>query len=330
MTEPLEITVACGDYDRTAPLANGEVPVEGVRLRWLRTPPAQTFWRMIRHGDFDVSEMSLSAHIMGLASGDWPFVGIPVFPSRVFRHSYIYVHERSGIERPEDLKGRRVGVPEYHMTAALFIRGLLSDEYGVRAGDVRWVQGGQHQAGRKERMELSLPDSIDLTIEEGRTIDEMLLEGDLDAVTTAYVPDSYASGAPGVRRLFERPREVELDYFKRTGIFPIMHLVAIKRDLYERNPWLAKNLTDAFVEAKRLCMESLSGQGASPSCLPFFQYDYEDTVESFGQDFWPYGLEANRAVLEAAARYSEEQGLSSRRVSPEELFAPNSLDSAID
>lgn len=328
MSSPVDLTLACGVSDRTAALADGNVRVDGVRLHYLGGGPAQIFWRMIKHREFDASEMSLSAHIMGISSGDWPFVGIPVFPSRLFRHSSIYVKGDSGIAKPQDLKGKRVGVPEYHMTAALFMRGLLSDEYGVHASDIKWVQGGQFKPGRQERMPLQLPGDVDLAVVTDRTLDELILTGELDALACAYVPDSYRQGK--VRRLFEPAREVELDYFKRTGIFPIMHLVVMRRDVYLSYPWIARNLTIAFNEAKRLAISALTTPGSLPYSLPFAGYYYADTVRDFGACFWPYGLEKNRAVLEAATRYSYEQSLSHRKLAPDELFAENTLDTPVD
>lgn len=316
----INLSFACGAYDRTLPLADGRAKADGIGLTYVKLPPAEIFWRQLQHEEFDVSEMSLSAYIQEVARGESRFVGIPVFPSRVFRRAYVFVRADSGIEQPSDLKGRRVGVPEYHMTAALFIRGFLSDDYGVRAQDVQWVQGGQHTAGRKERVELDLPPEIKLERVYDRTIDEMLLAGDIDAVTTAYEPRPFREGDPRVRRLFEDPVALDIEAFHRTGIFPIMHLVTIRRKIYERNQWIARELEKAFVAARDIAYKDLSDNGTSLSMLPFFQSELQRTKRELGEDFWPYGIERNRATLEAAARYSHEQGLSPRLVDVDELF----------
>lgn len=321
----LKLAIACGRYDRTVALRDGRIKPDGIDLNYLPMGPAEIFWRQIKHEEFDASEMSLSAYIMEVSEGRDRFVGIPVFPSRVFRRAYVFVNADAGIEDPADLKGKRVGVPEYHMTAALFIRGFLSDDHGVAAGDVEWIQGGQTVPGRQERVELKLPPSITVTHEPDRTIDEMLVSGDLDAVVSAYTTQSVAQGDPRVRRLFADPVARELEAFRRTGIFPIMHLIAIRREVYEANRWIATSLQKAFEEAKQVAYADIADHGASSSILPFFQLERERTIAEFGTDFWPYGVEANRATLEAAVRYSHEQGLSPRRVEVEELFPPSLL-----
>jgi 4,5-dihydroxyphthalate decarboxylase len=326
----LQIALACGAYDRTAPLRDGRVKPEGIDLAYLALGPAEIFWRQLKHQEFHASEMSLSAYIMDVAGGEPRFVGIPVFPSRVFRRAYVFVNAESGIERPEDLKGKRVAVPEYHMTAALFIRGFLSDDHGVRAEDVEWIQGGQTAPGRRERVELNLPEGIKLAHEPHRTIEELLLTGEVDALLGAYTPQSIRDGDSRVRRLYPDPVGRDKAAWKATGIFPIMHLVALRRDVYEHHPWVATSLRDAFVEAKRLALEELADHGASASMLPFFQWEMEQTVREHGEDFWPYGLESNRATLEAAVRYSYEQGLSARKVAVEELFPAALQESHVD
>ena len=286
---------------------------------------------MLKYEDFDISEMSLSAYILGLSREDNRFLAIPAFPSRIFRHSFIFVNTDLGIGEPAQLKGRRVGVPEYHMTAALFIRGLLSDEYGLQPTDLRWYQGGQERPGRVERMTLNLPASLNLQTIHDRTIDEMLVAGDLDAIMTASVPPSFRTQNPRVRRLFSNPKEVERDSYARTHIFPIMHVIVVKRQIFERQPWVMQSLMTAIEAAKAEFYERLSGRvSASAAILPFSNHEIEETVALFGADFWPYGVKANRPTLSAALRYSYEQGLSARQVSLEELFAPNVNDAFND
>ncbi len=322
----LPLSFACAPYDRTRALRDGRVSVRGIDLNTMDVGPVELFWRQLRHLEFEVSEMSLSAHIMATANGTSPFVGLPVFTSRVFRRAYVFLHAGSGIERPEDLVGKTVGVPEYHMTAALFIRGFLSDDHGVGADQVEWVQGGQEVAGRLERVELDLPAAISLRHEPDRSLDEMLVEGSIDALVTASPPPSWLAGNPAVTRLFDSPREVELEAFRRTGIFPIMHMITVRRDVVERFPWVPGNLVTALTEARDVAYREARDHGASYNILPFYQLEHEQTVREFGEDYWPYGVEANRPTLQAAVRYSHEQGLAQRLCDIDELFTPALLE----
>ncbi|WP_326640668.1 hypothetical protein OG884_36905 [Streptosporangium sp. NBC_01755] len=322
----LPLSFACGSYDRTRALRDGRVPVHGIDLNSMEIGPVELFWRQLRHLEFEIAEMSLSAHIMATANGTSPFVGLPVFPSRVFRRAYVFLHADAGITRPEDLAGKTIGVPEYHMTAALFIRGFLSDDHGVRAEQVQWVQGGQEVPGRLERIELNLPASISLRHEPDRGLDEMLVDGAIDALITASPPPSWLAGNPAVTRLFADPRAAEVEAYHRTGIFPIMHMVTVRRDVVERAPWVPGNLVTAFAQARDLAYQESRDHGASSNILPFYQLEHERTLREFGEDYWPYGVEANRATLEAAVRYSYEQGLSQRICDIEELFSPALLE----
>lgn len=318
----LTLSFACGRYDRTEPVMSGEVGIPGVELIPLRLSPADTFWRLTQRSEFDLSEMSLSGFIMRTARGDDSYVGLPVFTSRVFRHSGIVV--RREVPDARALVGARVAVPEYHMTAVLFMRGLLNDEYGIRASDVTWVQAGQYQPGRVEREPLRLPPEIRVEVERERTVDQLLAAGDVRAALSPY--RSRLLGGDQIRRLYERPREAELDYYQRTGIYPIMHLLVLRRSIYEQHPWVVANLVDAFTEAKQLCLDRMAGNGGHPPvALPFFLHHLEEAGEVFGPDLWPYGLEPNRRTLETACRYSYEQGMSDRLVNPAELFAPHAL-----
>ncbi len=318
----LALSFACGRYDRTDPIMTGEVRVEGVDLVPLTLSPAETFWRLTQSDEFDLSEMSLSGFIMRTARGDDAYVGLPVFTSRVFRHNGIVL--RREVADARGLVGGRVAVPEYHMTAVLFMRGLLGDEFGIRPQDVTWVQAGQYTAGRIEREKLDLPPDIRVEVVRDRTVDDMLAGGEVQGALSPYT--SRHLDGDTIRRLYPQPRLAELDYYRRTGVYPIMHLVVLRRDVYERHPWLATSLTKAFHEAKNLSLERMDGIGGhSPVALPFFLHHLEEARAVFGEDLWPYGLEANRTTLETACRYSYEQGLSKRLVEPAELFAPNTL-----
>jgi 4,5-dihydroxyphthalate decarboxylase len=323
----LRLTLACHISDRTRAVADGSAPIDGVELNWLNLHVAEIFWRMCQHREFDASEMSLGAHTTLTGKGESPFIGVPVFPSRVFRHSGIFICAKSGIGRPEDMKGRRIGIPEYAMTACVWMRGLLHHEYGVAPEDVTWVAGGQEIPGRKERVALDLPASIRLeSIPEHDTLNRALCEGEVDALFCAHPPSAFQAGDPRVKRLFPDFRTAEQDYFRRTGLFPIMHTLVLRRDVHEDNPWLAQSLLQAFQAAKQEVERALGDPGWLITMLPWQVAEMNDTRRVMGDDFWPYGIEANRKTLETFCQYALEQGLTSRRVAVEELFAPNTAE----
>ncbi len=323
----LNLTLACWDYDRTRAIADGRVRVDGIDLNYVSLPVEETFFRMLRFGEFDAAELSLSSYCVSLARGDSRFVAIPVFPSRFFRHSCIFVSATSGIERPEDLAGKRVGVPEYQMTAPVWIRGILHDEYGIDPASPTYFTGGEEEPGREEKLKLDLPEKFRLVpIGSERTLSRMLADGEIDALHTARAPSSFHHSPHLVRRLFADPVAVEKDYYRRTGIFPIMHVIAIRREVYERNRWIAQSLLKAFVEAQRHTYEDLMISAALKTMLPWQIAAVEDTVRTLGEDWWPYGLERNRAALDTFLRYHHEQGLSARQLAVEELFAPETLE----
>lgn len=305
----LRMTIATGRYDRVAALHDGRVRPEGIDVTWLTLNVEQTFWRMFRHQEFDASELSLSGTLIRLGRGVRDFVPIPVFLSRTFRHDCIYVSARSGIERPEDLVGRRIGVPEFQITAAVWARGLLEDEYGVRQEDLTWVQGGLEQPGRRPQEPVSPPGVTIVESPPGATLSQMLAAGEIDALISPRRPSVFEDGTGRVVRLIPDVWGASRDYFKRTGIFPIMHLVAIRRQIVEANPWVPQTLSNAFLAAKRLADADLRDTAALPVGLPFLVQHAEETAALMGADFWPYGLEANRPTLEAFARYSHRQGL---------------------
>ena len=323
----LRLVFAGGDYDRTRALAEGTIRPEGIDLVYLPLVPEEIFWRMLQYQDFDVSELSMSAYITLVARGDCPFVAIPAFLSRTFRHGCIFVNAAAGIREPADLRGKRVGVPDYHMTAALWIRGMLEHEYGVRAADVEWLQGGLQEPGRRERVEYHLPPSIRVrAIGPDQTLDAMLVAGEIDAVVGARMPLSFVRGDPRVQRLFPDYKAAEREYFRRTRHFPIMHCVVLRRRLYEEHPWVAANLMKALEASKRLALELAYDYNALRYTLPWLIPDLEDTMREMGPDPWPYGIAANQATLEAMCQYAQEQGLTARRVAVDELFAPNTRE----
>lgn len=324
----IRLSLACWNYDRTRPLMDGRVPVDGIDLTYLTLPVEETFFRMLRHHEFDVAELSLSSYVLSLSSPDPPFIAIPVFPSRFFRHSCIYVSPQSGIREPKDLIGKRVGTPEYQMTAGVWIRGILSDEYQVPAQSMSYFTGGEEEPGRDEKIALSLPPEFKVqAIPAGRTLSKMLENGELDAFQTARAPSSFTSGSGKVRRLFENYPAVERDYYVKTKIFPIMHTIVIRRDVYAKHPWVVQSLYKAFVLAQREVYRELHETAALHYMLPWLLPHVEETEKLMGRDFWPYGLEPNMNTLTTFLRYSREQGLSKRQLAPRDLFAPEALES---
>jgi len=324
----LPLTLACWNYDRTRALADGSIVPDGIDLNYLNLPVEETFFRMLRHQEFDAAELSLSSYTVSLFRENPPFIAIPVFPSRYFRHSCIYIHSGSGIREPKDLAGKRVGNPEYQMTAPVWIRGILSDEYGTPVSSPTYFSGGEEQPGRSEKIPLSLPPEIRTqSIPENKTLSQMIESGEIDALYTARAPSTF-NRSDKVQRLFPDYASVERAYFAKTKIFPIMHIIALRRDVYRENPWVVQSLYKAFVEAQRRVYDDLRDTAALKFMLPWLHSHVEETERIMGtRDFWAYGLEPNRHVLATFLRYHFEQGLSNRQLKPEELFAPESLES---
>ena len=323
----LRLTLACWDYDRTRALADGRVVPEGIDLNFLPLHVEETFFRMLRNREFDVAEMSLSSYCVSLTREDPAFVAIPVFPSRFFRHSCIFVSSKSGISEPKDLIGKRIGVPEYQMTAPVWIRGVLSDEYGVDPASVTYCSGGEEEPGRDEKLKLSLPDRFKLTpIGPDQTLSAMLAAGEIDALHSARTPSTFYSQPQAVKRLFPDFVAVEKAYFRRTGIFPIMHVIAIRRSVYEANRWIARSLLKAFEAAQALTYANLAVTSAMTTMLPWQVAAVEEARAELGDDWWPYGFSRNRATLDTFLRYHHEQGLSPKKLEPEALFAPETFE----
>ncbi|PIT79958.1 4,5-dihydroxyphthalate decarboxylase [Limnohabitans sp. JirII-29] len=323
----LNLTFACWNYDRTRALMDGTVKVDGIDLNYLNLPVEETFFRMARFREFDISEMSLSSYCVTLSKPERPFVALPIFPSRFFRHSCIYVNANSGIREPKDLIGKRIASPEYQMTAPVWIRGILSDHYNVPVDAQPYLYGGEEEVGRIEKMKLALPPNIQVSpIAPHQTLSQMLYDGELDALYTARMPSSFLKGDGKVKRLFEDYPEVERRYYRETGIFPIMHTVVMRREVYEANRWIAQSLTKAFIEAQRHTYEDLKDTAALKAMLPWLSAYVDETQREFGDDWWPYGLEKNIKTLDTFTRYHHEQGLSPRKLDVHELFAPESLE----
>ena len=322
----LRLTLACWNYDRTRALADGSVQPEGIELTYLNLPVEETFFRMLRHREFEVAEMSLSSYTVSLFQEAPPFIAIPVFPSRMFRHGSIFVSTKSGVREPRDLIGKRVGNPEYQLTASVWVRGILSDEYGVTPSAVEYWTGGEEQPGREEKISIDLPPEFQVRrIKPNQTLSQMLADGELDALYAPRIPSTFLSRPKDVRRLFEDYAEVERNYYRRTRIFPIMHTVVVRRDIYLVHPWVAQALYKAFVQSQRFNYEDFYETAALKCMLPWLTAYVEELRREMGDDWWPYGFEPNRHVLETFLRYHHEQGLSKRRLLPEELFAAETL-----
>ncbi len=323
----LPLSLACWNYDRTQALADGTVRPDGIDLNLQVLEVEETFFRMLRHREFDAAEMSLSSYCVSLSRPDPAFIALPVFPSRMFRHGCIFVSAQSGIERPQDLVGKRIGVPEYQMTAPVWIRGVLADEYGVDPASVTYFTGGEEQPGREEKLKLHLPERFRVQpIGQGQTLSQMLAEGEIDALYTARIPSTFYTRPDMVRRLFPDFVAVEQDYFRRTALFPIMHVVALRRDVYQANRWIARALFKAFEQAQAGLYAELSVTASLRTMLPWQVAMVEQTTALMGADWWPYGVDRNRAVLETFLRYHHEQGLSPRQLAVEELFAPECFE----
>jgi 4,5-dihydroxyphthalate decarboxylase len=328
MTRPLPVTYAGAVYDRTRALYDGDVTVEGVDLRYLRTGVEELFWRQGRYAEFDVAEFSFGAYIAGVEQVDGPFHAIPVFPSRAFRHSALYVRADANIEGPADLAGRAVGTPEWSMTASLWMRGILEEHHGLDLASVHWRTGGLEEPGRQEKSRVTPPDRFRVDpVGADTTLTAQLLEGGIDAILTARPPAAFLRGDPRIRRLFPDYRQEELKFFGSTGIVPIMHVVVLKRDLVREHPWVANNLRHAFEAARVRATPALLDSAVCSSSLIWESAYAEEEAAALG-DVFAYGVDRNRVGLTTLMRYAYGQGFTSRLLEPEELFLPATLTEA--
>ncbi len=317
----IHLTLAIFDYDHVRDLSTGRVKPEGIELTVINHDVEEIFHRFMFGQEFDVSEISMGMSTSHVSRGNANFVLIPVFPSRVFRLSCVYVVADGPIKRPADLKGKRIGVPEWGQTAGIYARGWMMHQAGVKLQDVEWFQSGINDPGRQEAAKLDLPEGVKLTKVTDRSLTQMMFDGDLDGVLSARVPRAYLEGDPRIVRLFPDYREAEQKYFDETGIFPIMHTVAIRRDVFEKNRWVAMNLMTAFERAKQRSVDRILNVTASQMAVPWLFYDAAEVNRRiFGKDWWPYGIEGSRKTLEAFLQYCYEQGTHAKRMTPEDLF----------
>ena len=320
------ITIASWDYDRVQALKDGSVPVEGCDVTYLVMRPEETFFRLFTYQEFDISEMSFSSYMLARTNVDFPYIALPIPLSRVFAHSGIFIRTDRGIKTPQDLKGKLVGAPNYQLTRGLCIRGVLSDEYGLKPTDVHWRIGGLDVAEFLDYVPQDAPKGVNIEpIPSGATLSRMLADGEIDAIFTAQTPQCWRDRAPKVDRLFPDYRTAELAYYKKTGIFHIMHLIGMRRSLAEKYPWLPREIMKAFERAKARIEPHLTEITALTTMLPWVTAEAENTIRDMGEDYWPYGIEPNLPTIEAQIRWSQEQGLSKKRWKIEELFHPSTM-----
>jgi len=323
----LRLSIAMGDYDRTRPIVDGRVRIDSVDPMVMLLSPEEMFFRAMRHQAFDASELSLSSYCVSIARGDPHYVAVPVFLSRAFRHTSVYVRSDRGIDGPEDLKGKRVGIAEWQLSANVWIRGILEDDFGIASADIQWVRGGMETPSRPEKISLALPPEV--RIEEapdGRPLNELLAAGEIDGFVGPRAPRCFDERHPQIRRLFDDSITAAEDYYGRHGIFPIMHVLALRRRLAEEHPWLPGALLKAFTEAKAVAEAALNDTSATKVTMPFVEDTLYRARRIMGPELWPYGLEPNRRVLDTFLRYHHAQGLSSRRLDVDELFHPASVE----
>ena len=323
----ISLTLALSYYDHVSDLLRGRVRPEGILLNPIELPVEEIFFRMVKFAEWDVCEFSFAKYVSLVGAGSPAFRAIPVFPSRVFRQSAFYVAPRAGIAAASDLVGRRVGIPEWAQTAGVYARGYLQHQCGVPLGKIHWVQAGVNEPGRKEKVELALPDGVSVERVQDRALNDMLLAGEIDAMISAHEPRSFVAGDPRIARLWPDYRAVEEAYYRETGIFPIMHVVVIRADKLEHYPWIARNLFKAFEEAKAASLRELARLTTSRLPFAWAQHAAQKAGNLFGEDCWPYGVEPNRPTLEAFVQYCHEQGVTQRRVQVEELFPKELEDS---
>ncbi|MDR3522477.1 MAG: ABC transporter substrate-binding protein [Acetobacteraceae bacterium] len=323
----LNLSIAIGDYDRVRPLRNGDVQIDGTDPVFLALDPEEIFFRAFRHEEFDVCELSLSSFTVKTALKNCPYVGVPVFPSRAFRHTSIYKRTDRGINTPADLKGKRIGTPEYQLTANVWARAILETEYGVKPSDITWVRGGMDTPGRVEKISLNLGPDVKLeNAPADRTLNQMLEAGEIDGIIGPRAPAAFEAGNPIVDWLWPDVDAVAADWYRRTGLFPIMHMLGVRRALVEQHEWLPFALLKAFEHSKQLALKRLSDTSATKVTLPFVEESLRRARTLMGQDFWTYGYGPNKPTLDAFLGFHHRQGLSQRLVAAEELFHPSTLE----
>jgi len=322
----VHLTMACQEYDRTFPLISGQVQPEGIDLNFISMKPDEVFMRMLENEEFDASEFSQASYFILRGRNDDRFVSIPAFVSRAFRHGQIWINKDWEIKSPADLKGKPVGIPDYTMTAAVYQRAMLQHDYSVKPTDIHWYYGGVDTPGGAQRISVpTLPRELTLEKVEDKALSDMLETGEIAALIGAKTPRCFRENSPKVGLLFPNYVEMEQDYFKRTGIYPIMHTIVIRKAILDRHPWVHQSLFKAFCEAKDICMKAIPNTGAPRYMLPWLVSNYEEAIKVLGNDYWAYGIEPNRKTLEAFAQFCHEQNLSETLVGIDKAYAPNAI-----
>jgi len=322
----LALTVAMPDYDHVRDLTLGRVQAQGIDLTMLTFPVEEIFYRFLMYREWDVSEISFAKYASLIAQGDESLIALPVFPSRMFRHSSLFVRRDGPIKKITDLSGKRVGVPEWAQTAAVYSRGLLVHQYGIKLTAIDWVQAGVNEPGRIEKVELKLPKGVKLTRVKDKSLNEMLIAGEIDAILAARPPAAFSLGDKRIKRFFDNYLEVEEQYYRETGIFPIMHAVAIKREIVDKNPWVARSLLNAFEEAKERSVQRALDSTVTMFPIPWYFETSRRAMDLLRDDYFPYGIEKNRKTLDAFLSWAHEQGVCQRKLEVDELF-PRQLSS---
>lgn len=321
------LSVAVGNYDRMRPLVDGDVQIDGVNPVFMLHDPEEIFFRAFRHADFDITELSMSSYVVKTANGNCPYIGVPVFPSRAFRHSSIYIRTDRNINDVADLRGKRIGLPEYQLTANVWVRMFLEEDYGLQPNEVTWVRGGYEEPGRVEKINLNLTRGVTLeNLPEGETLSGALASGSIDAVIGPRAPSCFSRGDPNIGYLFKNPMLAAQEWYSRNGIFPIMHLLGIRRTLVEQHPWLPFSIFKAFEKSKQIALTRLADTSATKITLPFVEDQLRNARHLMGEDFWSYGFESNRNTLTRFLVQHHAEGLSSRLVAAEDLFHPASME----
>ncbi|WP_417679648.1 ABC transporter substrate-binding protein [Roseibium sp.] len=324
----LRLSLAMGDYDRTRAIYDGRVKIDGVDPICMLQSPEEMFFRAFRHQACDISELSLSSYSISVARGEPHYIAIPVFLSRAFRHTSGYIRTDRGIAKPTDLIGRRIGIAEYQLSANVWFRGILEEEYGVKPSDIEWVRGGMDSPGRPEKIKVQLPPDIRVSeAPEGATLNQMLIDGDIDGFVGPRSPRCFDEGVPNIGRLFPDTIGEAESYYKKTRIFPIMHVLGVRRSLADQHPWLPGALFKAFTQAKAIAQKALADTSATKVTMPFVEDNLARARALMGPDIWSYGLQPNVKTLDTFLGYHHAQGLSPRRVSVDELFHPATLES---
>lgn len=323
----LTLSLAMGNYDRTRAIVDGRVKIDGVDPIPMLLSPEEMFFRAFRHQAFDIAELSLSSYSISVARGEPHYVAVPVFLSRAFRHTSVYIRTDRGIDTPEDLKGRRIGIAEYQLSANVWVRGILEEHFGVKPSDIKWIRGGMDTPGRPEKIKVDLP--ADISVEaapDGATLNQMLSDGEIDGFVGPRWPRCYSEGHPQVGRLFSDSIGAAEEYYRKTKIFPIMHVLGVRRSLAQEHPWLPGALVKGFVQAKALAQEALQDTSATKVTMPFVEDTLNRAQALMGADPWSYGVAPNAHVLDKFLQYHHDQGLSPQRVAVDELFHPSTYE----